>query len=195
LTRSGVTLNEVGDVIVRDAETMLALTDIERYRLVERLRQRGQSSSADLAVDVGRSQTDIEAALDRLASVGLVVMTSTASDDEKPLWEAVGRGLFLDAPDDPEILTAAKALANVMMADLFGLPRRWADEVQPGLSSSWWRASGVLNVGTTLSTAELNDIQAKMEALLEPYVNRPPSQYPQDSRRVRLLSFFMPEAS
>ena len=102
LTHKVASLNEVGDVIVRDEETMLALANIERYRLVEVLRRRGQSSSAELAVHLGESPADVEAALYRLASVGLVSTASVAIDDKEPLWEAVGRGIFLDAPDDPK---------------------------------------------------------------------------------------------
>jgi hypothetical protein len=157
-------------------------------------RRQGPSTAAELSVHLGKPQADVEASLNRLMSVGLVVATSTAAHNEAPRWETVGRGIFLDAPDDPDVLATAKALATIMMADLFELPRRWAEEIQPGLSPRWWRASGALNVGTSLTADELDDIQAKIEALLEPFVNRPASERPPDSRQVRLLSFFLPDA-
>jgi hypothetical protein len=48
LTPRAAVLNAVGDVIVRDVETMLALADIERYRLIEVLRRQGPSTAAEL---------------------------------------------------------------------------------------------------------------------------------------------------
>ena len=189
MARKQAVLNEVGDVVLRDVDTMLALADPNRYQMFEVLRKQGPWSVATMAERLNRSEKDVEADMEQLASVGLV--EETAEGD----WMAVGSGLFLDAPDEPEHLAVAKQLASVMMAGLYDLPRRWAAEVQPDLPAGWWRASGALNVGVVLTADELNDIQSKMEILLEPYVNRAADERPEDGRRVRLLSFFMPEAA
>ncbi len=189
MARKQAELNEVGDVVIRDVDTMLALADPNRYQMFEVLRKEGPWPVAMMAQRWNRGEKEIEADVEQLASVGLVEETATGE------WMGVGSGLFLDAPDEPEHLAAAKQLASVMMAGLYDMPRRWANEVQPDLPGEWWRASGALNVGVVLTADELNEIQSKMEILIEPYVNRSADQRPEDGRRVRLLSFFMPEAA
>lgn len=113
-----------------------ALAEDGQYVLLETLRKRGPSTADALNADVPK--------LANLAAAGLAT-----GPDEEDRWEAVGRGLFLEIPADPE--------------------------------------------GQAVTPDELNDLQARVEQILEPYVNRPRTT-DATHRDVRILSYFLPSA-
>ncbi|HZM83935.1 MAG TPA: hypothetical protein VFC19_50095 [Candidatus Limnocylindrales bacterium] len=174
-----VELNEVGDVIL-DPAAMRALAGNDRYFLLERLRKSGPSTAAELEADI--------ADLVRLAEVELVT-----GPDDSGRWTAVGRGLFLRVPDDPEDAVAARELVGLMLLDGADTPRRWVREEMHRLEALWFAAAGKLSVRVGLTPRELDEIQAAIEKLLEPYVNRR-DEAVDDLRDVRILGYFLPSA-
>jgi predicted transcriptional regulator len=182
-----VVLNEVGDVVVTEADMMLALADQERLRLLERLQRGGPATTVELAEEQDTSDFVILEQLQLLEDVGLV----SVEDDR---WQAVGRGLHLEVPDDPKALDAARRLYGVMLLKSEELPRHWVAETAHKLEFEWLRASGVYGAGVVLSPQELRDIQARLEELLAPYTNRAPEDAPAHGRQVRILSYFLPTA-
>lgn len=181
---AGVVLNEVGDVVLTDPEMMLALADEQRLALLSRL-QRNPASTAELAIAVGTTDSVVEEQLRQLADVGLV----SGSSDR---WQAPGRGVYLEIPDEPTAQQAARQLNGVMFLSNDDVPRRWVVETEPRLEPEWLRAAGLFNARIILTPHELRDVQAELERLLAPYTNRPDS--PTDGRPVRILSYFLPEA-
>jgi hypothetical protein len=173
-----IRLNEVDDAVL-DAAAMRTLAQGDRFHLLERLRRAGPGEAAELAAN---HPEDITA----LAEVGLI-------EQRQGRWSAVGRGLYFEVPDDPTDLPAARALLAIWMLSMQDVPQRWAAEHQPHLEAEWLRACGLLNAGMVMTPAELEALQADLERLIEPYVNR--TTAPESGRRVRVLSYFLPARS
>lgn len=183
-----VTLNEVGDVVVTEPAMMLALADRDRLALHDQLRRRGPSTVAELSAQSGVAAAVITEQLGVLAEVGLVGV-----DGES--WQAVGRGIYFEIPDEPvEAQQAARRLNNVMFLSYEDLPGRWIAEDEPRLDLEWCQAAGLFNARVVLTPQELRDIQDGMERLLEPYTSREPEQAPAGGSQVRILSYFLPQA-
>jgi hypothetical protein len=72
------------------------------------------------------------------------------------------------------------------------LPRHWVTDVQPNLDAAWAAAAGLFNANPRLTITELAAVQARLEDLIEPYLNRDHSQTPATARPVRLLAYFLP---
>jgi hypothetical protein len=75
------------------------------------------------------------------------------------------------------------------------LPRRWVADVEPQLELEWVRAAGLFNARVMVTPDELRSIQEGLERLLEPFTTRTSDDVPAAAARVRILSYFMPEAA
>ena|SRR5918992_2552132 len=174
-------VNPVGDLVLTDPQAMLALANPVRLELLDRLRREGPATAAEL--------TSSEDHLHELERFGFV------SQGEDGRWEAVAKGLVFEIPDDPEGQAAARQLANVMLLNYVEEPRRWVADDEPRLELDWVRAAGMLNARVALTPDELRGLQQDLERLLEPFLTRDPADLPPEARRVRVLSYFLPEAS
>jgi hypothetical protein len=179
-----VEVNNVGDVILPDARTIGAMADPGRYELVEQLRKIGPASVAELAASSGTGEAETRAMLAILADAELVTV-----DGDR--WSAVGRGMLLEIPDDPEGQRAARELATIVLLRNEHIPRRWAENDEPRLDTAWMRAAGMMNARLRMTPAELDELQQQIERLIEPYVNRGPADA---TGSVRLLAYFLPLA-
>jgi predicted transcriptional regulator len=184
----GIRLNPVGDVILEDVRQLEALADPERLAVFERLQRQGAATTDELAEVMGRDPTSLTASLAPLESAGLV-------HRESGRWQAPGRGLFLQLPeDDPEAEAAARSLGTVMLLAAADVPARWVADVEPRLDAEWAGAAGLFGASPVITASELAGIQAALEELLEPYLNRQSSDVPAGARKVRLQAFFLPSA-
>lgn len=168
--------------MVLDHEAMRVLGSGGRYALLERLRRTGPAT----AVELGADSSNLVA----LARVGLVT-----GPDEADRWCAVGRGLFLQVPVDPEGQAAARHLVGLMLLDGAEAPQNWVKQEMRSLDARWFAAAGRLSVRVMLTPQELEEIQAAFEKILEPYVNRLPADSEAsvtDRRNVRILGYFLP---
>ncbi|HJP88810.1 MAG TPA: helix-turn-helix domain-containing protein [Candidatus Limnocylindrales bacterium] len=189
----GVELNSVGDVVLRDARTMRALAEPGRLTVHDALRRGGPMTLAALATAVGMSVAEVRAHVESLAAVGLVELAAEPGRGTDTC-AAVGIGVFFEIPDDPEGQSAARALAAQMLLQNADLPRRWATDVEPKLPIEWARAAGMIGAKPIVTPAELAELQAAIERLLEPYLTRVSDAVPAAARPVRVLGFFMPDA-
>jgi hypothetical protein len=69
------------------------------------------------------------------------------------------------------------------------------EDDEPRLPVDWLRASGALNARMALTPDELREFQAAIELLIEPYASRTAADTPEGAALVRILAYFMPEAS
>jgi DNA-binding transcriptional ArsR family regulator len=182
-------INSVGDLVLTDPEAMRALAHPMRLALLDRLHREGPATAAELAGELQVPAAAIRGHLQELETFGLV--KSTEADDS---WSAVAKGLFLEIPDDPEGQAAARQLSNMMLSRSGDLPARWAAEDEPRLGSEWIRAAGVINSRVTLTPDELRSLQEGLEQLLAPFIMREVDDIPLGATRVRVLSYFLPEA-
>jgi hypothetical protein len=146
------------------------------------------SGCESLAHQRQRRSTDADQ-LPALAGVGLV-----AGPDSSGRWTAVGRGLYLDIPKDSAALAEVRGLVGIMLLDGADAPRRWVEDESPRLEPEWMAASGRLSVRVALTPDELNEIQAALERVLEPYLNRS-APVPDTAREVQILSYFLPRSA
>jgi DNA-binding transcriptional ArsR family regulator len=188
-TPAAISLNEVGDVVLRNERQLRALADRNRLRVFEWLQRHGPASAGRTAEQLGLSADDVEGGLQTLHAAGLV----EPADAEE--WRAHGRGMLLQPPDDDsEAQAAARALGNVMLRAVADLPGRWLAETEPRLDLTWAQTASLFNAGVVLTPAELQGVEEELERLLVPYLNRRPEDLPATGRRVRILSFFLPDA-
>jgi DNA-binding transcriptional ArsR family regulator len=181
-------VNAVGDLVLTEPRAMLALAAPARLRIFDTLRRDGPLSAAALSAALGEDAAAVEAALAEFEACGLAF----AEDGE---WRGAGRGFVFEMPDDPEGQEAARQLANAVLLQNFDLPRRWLEEDEPRLSVDWLRASGAFNARFQLTPDELRELQAGLEVLIEPYATREAADAPDGAASVRVLAYFMPEAS
>jgi DNA-binding transcriptional ArsR family regulator len=187
--------NAVGDVILKEPRAMRALADGSRLALHDALRRSGPATASDLASLLGTHSRQIREHLEALEEVGLVERGETGVENEQTTWAAVGKGVYFEIPEDAEGQSAARHLSNAMFLQYVDLPRQWVSDDEPRLTLEWARAAGLLNVRVLVTADELGDIQAEFERVLKPYLTRPAAEASGGATHVRLLSYFMPEAS
>jgi hypothetical protein len=178
--------NEYGDLVITEPGTLRLLAEPGNLDLFEHLSRRDPATIAELAAALGVD--GVEDRLSRMADAGL------AAQQGEDRWATTGRGIFFEIPDDPDGAAAARALSNLMLDRYVDLPRRWISDDEPRLDTDWARASGLLNAGFTATADELRAIQDQLEQVLAPYTGRKPEDAPEGSRRVRVLTYFLPSA-
>ena len=186
-------LNAVGDVVVTDPRAMRALASSERLALHDALRRHGPLTAEELAARLERSSGDVLEHLAALQDVALVERSETQGGDRPAEWVAIGKGIHFEIPEDPDGQDAARQLTSAMILQKADLPQRWVTQDEPQLSIAWARAAGMLHARVVVTTTELQDIQAGLETVLEPYLKRQADSAPAEARQVRILSYFMPE--
>jgi DNA-binding transcriptional ArsR family regulator len=185
-------LNDVGDLVLGDARTMLALADPLRLTLVRSVRREGPVASTELARATDQDQAMVDDHLRELEAVGVV--EKTAVEDGEARWTTEAKGLYFEIPEEPAGQLAARQLSKVMLAKYAELPASWASSEEQKLDLEWARAAGMFNARLYLTPDELRGIQNWLERMLEPFTTRSTAQRPVDVTPVRILCFFMPEA-
>jgi DNA-binding transcriptional ArsR family regulator len=176
-------LNAVGDIVLTQPHELRALADPARLGLFDLVQRRGPVTVDQLGDDGDAVRSD----LNELEAAGLIEESSEG-------WTTPAKGIYFEIPEHgEEAQRAARDLSGVMLAGAAELPKRWIDDVEPGLDVEWARASGLFNARVDLSPDELRGLQDELERLLEPFTNRDPSERPADAATVRLLTFFLPE--
>src|SRR5262245_19480502 len=121
---------------------------------------RGAASIDEIDAALGKTSAPLTVPLATLEAAGLVHQVSGG-------WEAYGRGLFLQLPDDdPDAAAAARALSNVMLLAVEGPPPRWVADAEPHLDAQWAGAAGMFNANPVLTAEELAELQEDLEELL-----------------------------
>jgi len=182
-------INTVGDLVLTRTAEFRALADPLALALSDRLRPSTAAAASDLAMETGAAEADVEARLVQLEAAGIV-----RRDGDR--WTAVARGIVFEIPDEPlDAQLAARELTTAMLLRYVDVPQRWLEQTEPGLDVEWARAAGLFNAGVRLSAEELSTVQQDLETLLAPYLTRNAEDAPEGARRVRLLAYFLPDAS
>jgi len=166
-----------------------ALADPTRLRLFELVQRDGPLMFDQLRAGIGGDTTMLRAELAQLEAASLIEV----EPDDPERWSTPARGIYFEIPEQGgEAQEAARRLSSVMLARAAELPKRWVGEAEPSLSVEWARSAGMFNARVDLTPAELRELQAALERLLEPFTTR--GDRPPEAESVRLLAFFMPEA-
>jgi Helix-turn-helix domain len=179
-------VSAVGDLELTDPAAMRALAEPTRLALFDQVR-RGPATAAALAELVHEPEATVATHLAELEAFGFVTRDGDA-------WVAVAKGFVFEIPAGAEGQAAARELSSLMMLAYDELPRRWVADSEPQLELDWVRAAGLFNARVTLTTDELRGVQESLERVLAPFLTREPDAAPADSRPVRILGYFLPEA-
>lgn len=177
---------------------MRALAHPVRLAILSRLQRYGPATATQLSEYVGASPSVTSWHLRHLATFDLVL---DADPDEVPgdrrqrWWKAPARGFTVELGDDPEAQEAGRLLVDQMLDAGTAQVQAWRNDAQPALEPAWMRLSGPSNTQVMLTTEELDELEAAVDALLAPYVHRPDTDAPDGARRVRVLRYYLPSAS
>lgn len=186
-------LNAVGDLVLSDPRELRALADPLRLTLCDLVRRQGPATATALARQTNEDPSSIDGHLRVLESVGLV--EEAGNDRGEVRWKAAVKGIYFEIPRELEGQRAARDLSNVMLAKYATLPAAWVDEEEPKLELEWARAAGLFNARVDLTADELRGIQDELERLLEPFTTRGTEEAPAGAATVRILAYFLPEAT
>jgi DNA-binding transcriptional ArsR family regulator len=176
---------------------MRALAHPVRLSILDQLRKHGPATATELSPRVGATPSVTSWHLRHLAGFGLVRDSEPGPDRRARRWEAASRGFRFEFPADPadeEGRAAARVLSEYLFTRSADLPRRWREDVEPGLDPAWRRLAGLSDTRVVVSGAELERIGQAIEEILAPYALRPSDERPAGSRGVRLMRYVLPEA-
>jgi DNA-binding transcriptional ArsR family regulator len=189
--------NPFGDLQVTDPQAMRALAHPVRLAILTFLQRNGPATATVLAPHVGATPSVTSWHLRHLAGFGLV---TDADPDEVPgdrrqrWWKAKARGFSIASGDDPESLTAARALGDQLAAAAQQQVSEWIAETGPGLPPEWQRVAGIANTSVPLTPDELAELSSRIDELIAPYVHRAEADAPPGARIVRILRHYLPGA-
>jgi DNA-binding transcriptional ArsR family regulator len=185
--------NPFDDIEVTEPRVMKALSHPVRLGILERLQRHGPATATQLSEHVPASPSVVSWHLRHLAEFGLVEDAEDPQGDRRRRWwKSVARGFRFEFPEDAEGAAASRMLYDRVLTQALSEVQRWASEDEPGLDDVWRRSATVANTGVRLSPAELHRLETEVEALIAPYVTRPPEDVPHDARSVRILRITMP---
>jgi DNA-binding transcriptional ArsR family regulator len=187
--------NAYGDIELAP-RGMRALAHPVRLAILNQLQRHGPNTATALAAIVGATPSVTSWHLRHLAEHGLVRDADIEGDGRQRWWEAASRGIRFAPPTDggDEDREAYRMLARVITADVERYPSQWEREIEPQLDGEWLALSGLANTRILTTAAELADVEAKIEAILAPYVLRKddPDDRPDGVRSVRILRYVLP---
>ena len=180
-------LNAVGDLVVTEVEEFRALADPQRLDLFDLVQREGPLTVEDACARLGLTADAASNELRRLGEAGFIDLDAGGN------WSTKARGLYFEIPDEPEAQRAARDLSNTMLVRYASLPSEWVQRIEPRLDVTRARAAGLFNARLELLPEEVERFQQDLEALLEPFINRPAEDRPPGASPVRIAAYFLPE--
>ncbi|HEU5214699.1 MAG TPA: winged helix-turn-helix domain-containing protein [Gaiellaceae bacterium] len=180
-------LNAVGDLVLTDADELLALADPVRLDLFDLVRREGPLTVEEACDRLDLSSETVSSHLQALAAAGVI------DRDADGRWSTEARGIYFEIPEEAEAQRAARKLSNTMLVKYASPPAEWVNRTEPQLDVTWARAAGLFNARVELTPDELRRLQEELERLLEPFTNRPAGDRPPDAAPVRITAYFLPE--
>ncbi|TCO51736.1 DNA-binding transcriptional ArsR family regulator [Kribbella antiqua] len=188
--------NPYGDFEITDPQAMRALAHPVRLAALSWLQKNGPATATQLSEHVGASPSVTSWHLRHLAQFGLVIDEQPPGADKRQRWwKAVARGFRYEMPDTPEGVEAGRLLRAEMMNQALEAAQQWLAETEPELDAEWSRLAGSANTRLVLTPEEAEAIEAAIEQVLTPYVQRGEEGAPPTARAVRYLRISLPEAT
>lgn len=176
---------------------MRALAHPVRLAILTRLEQDGPQTATGLSPHVGATPSVTSWHLRHLAKHGLVRDADGLGTGRERWWQAAARG-FRVVVEDEAGRRSAQALRDALEVSEGDQVGDWRRDVEPHLELRWLALSGLANTTILVTREELEQIEARMEELLAPYVLRkdaPAEQVPAGARMVRIRRHVLPAAT
>jgi len=190
--------NPYGDFEITDPQAMRALAHPVRLAALSYLQKNGPATATQLSEHVGASPSVTSWHLRHLADFGLVVDVPppTGTDRRQRWWNAVARGVRYEMPETPEGAEAGRLLRTELMNQALEMAQQWLAETEPTLEPEWSRLAGSANTRLEVTAEEAEEIEAGIEQLLAPYVQRrDKGGTPENTRPIRIIRLALPEAT
>lgn len=182
-----------------DPAVLRALSHPARLRMLDVLHAHGGATATQCAEVVDLSASACSWHLRQLAAVGLVRDAGSGSDGRQRLWQATipSWQVQVEAIDaEPEEARGLDlALTQALLGASDAAVEAYSVRAVQSLEPEAWRAAAMVSNSTLRLTAEeLQDLVAKVGALLDPYrVSERPEDVP-DQRLVSAALRFVPAA-
>ncbi|BAJ32471.1 MULTISPECIES: helix-turn-helix domain-containing protein [Kitasatospora] len=186
--------DELSAIRLTDPRALRAYAHPTRMALVGLLRLHGPLTATRAAELLGtESVASCSFHLRQLAKYGLVEEAGGGRGREKP-WRATAAFTSWDAsPADPEQAAATEALQRAVLDGYLARATDWL--LHRGADGAEWReAAGFGDTAVLVTAAELAELDARVEELLRPYVERltAPGPRPEGARTVQLVRLALP---
>lgn len=180
---------------VSDAAQLRAMAHPLRFKLMELLLLDGPATATELAAKVGESPANCSWHLRRLAEYGYVTEAPPGPGRRRP-WQVVAQGHTTDdeAESDPDYASAHDAFHVVALRHEFAQLDAWF-MARRAAAKEWREAAGVVQSLMWLTSDELAELQADLQALAVRHLDRltDPSRRPEGASLVRLVAWGIPE--
>jgi len=176
-----------------DPRALKAYAHPVRMELIGLLRTRGPLTATQAAGLIGESSGTTSFHLRQLARYGLVEEAGGGTGREKP-WRATTTSTSWDSVSGSPELAAAASLLNVAVAERYFEQLMRYLEARPGEPAEWQEAAMFGDRLVYLTAAELEDLGARVRALVDEYFERlvRPDLRPADARLVTWLNLAFP---
>lgn len=182
---------------LRDPRSMRALAHPRRLDLIELLYREGPLTATECAQRLGDSAAGCSYHLRQLARFGFVEEAEGGTGRQRP-WQMVKSGLTLRT--DPESMTPAQLAASRMLEGVVDERRdarlqAWRQR-RDQAPAAWRNAAAESDFGFWATPPEVEEINAKILALLAPYQQRmfnEPRPRGSDVELVTYLVYAFPE--
>lgn len=170
---------------VRDAELLEALAHPLRAALVRYLMAVGPKTPSECAQNVGSSASNCSWHLRQLARLGLVEPAAATDGRQRP-WRACDVGLDLGRLDqDPVVRSTQLAMVGNALNEEQTLTQRFLDKTAE-LEPEWREIGGLNTYSLRLTSDELAQLIADVDALIRPYVGTIREDAPAEARTVHV---------
>jgi predicted ArsR family transcriptional regulator len=185
-------------VQLTDPRALRALAHPIRLDLMGLLRRGGPLTATQAGEQIGESAASCSFHLRQLAKYGLVEEAGGGRGRERP-WQATAISTEWAARGDDEETDAAGALlSRVVVERYFQSAIEWLDR-RGSEDPEWIEAGAITDALVYMTPAELRDVDEKIRAVIEPYLQRLEAKEPPaaGARPVNLiaLGFPLPETS
>jgi DNA-binding transcriptional ArsR family regulator len=175
---------------ISDPKVLRALADPIRYRILTHLMAVGPRTASQCAAVVGATASNCSYHLRELERFGLVERapaTETTDGRERP-WLPAVTGLSQEVPADaadPVATLAQRELLHIGIEDDAALAHAAIDR-HDELSPDWQAAETLATYGLKLTSDELAELTAQVDALLRPFIGLTRGGTPKDARNVHV---------
>ncbi len=175
---------------VRDAPVMRALAHPARIAILEHLFAGNAGTATELAEVCGLSPSATSYHLRALAKAGLIEEAPNRGDGRERVWRSSFRGL--DISSGPSASAAEQAAEHELTSTYIDIEHARTHEYlarRGRETQEWYDAAGFFSMRLMITAQELNDVNRKITALLEPYglTHRPSDTVPPDARKVQVI--------
>ena len=183
-------------VKLTDPRALRAVAHPIRLELIGLLRRSGPLTATEAAKQIGESPSSCSFHLRQLAKYGLVEEAGGGQGRQRP-WQATAAYTeWSNAADlDDEHQEAATMLSRVAVQRYFQQAMDWFGR-RRSEPSEWVEANDFSDSVLYLTAAELHQLRADLEELVEPFFERlgDPTKRPRGARSVNFIRFLFAEA-